>query len=207
MGNEVTVFESGRARQSFKSKKTDSEWSDEQHLPDTPGDSRSQKTYTTPGRTTAVDRRQLCAAVVGSLTAISGCLGDSPGDDTHDDEPTRTQTATATDEPTQTQTATATRTIPPYDRSLHDLRVENGREESVTVQVVIRRRDTGDERTLRLRLDPGDSRTYEELDVLSEPVEVRVTVGNETAAYTPQSDGIVVVTVTTGAVEFEEVVT
>ena len=154
-----------------------------------------------------ISRRQLCAVVVGVFGAATGCLGDAGGDRRSDDEPTRTQTATATEEPTRTRTASATRTIPPYDRSLHSLRVENRRRTAVSVRVVIQRRDTDDERTLRLQLDPGDSRTYEELDVLSEPVEVQVTVGDETAAYTPQSDGTVVVTVTPDGIEFEEVVT
>lgn len=152
-----------------------------------------------------MDRRRLCAALAGSLTPIAGCLDGSQSDGSLDDDSGRTDTATAADG--QPRTPTGTETIPPYDRSLHDLRVENGREESVTVRVVIRRRDTDDERTLRPRLDPGDSRTYEELDVLSEPVEVQVTVGDETAAYTPQSDGTVVVTVTPDGIEFEEVVT
>lgn len=158
-----------------------------------------------------MNRRDLCVTVAGCLAATAGCLTDTGP--TGSVEPTRgdattgtgadPQTPTATDEPTETRT---TETIPPYNRSLHDLRVENRRLTTVSVRVVIRRRDTGDERTLTLRLDPGDSRTYEELDALSEPVEVRVTVGDETATYTPMSDGVVVVTLTDDGVDFEEVV-
>lgn len=158
-----------------------------------------------------ISRRQLSVVIVGTLTAVSGCLDDGRNNDeitetrtsTVTDRPTQTRTPTATDEPTETR---ATETIPPYNRSLHNLRVENRRLTTVSVRVVIQRRDTGDERTLTLRLDPGDSQTYEELDVLSEPVEIRVTVGDETVTYTPMSDGVVVVTLTDDGVDFEEVV-
>jgi hypothetical protein len=166
----------------------------------------------------AVNRRQLCAAVGGCLTTATGCLG-SNRTTTTVDEPTDTRTATAIDGSTQTRTAPGTEeptgtptteTIPPYSRSLHELRVENGRGTSVRVRVVIRHRDTDDdERTLQLRLDPGGSRTYENLDLLAEPVDVQVTVGDETATYTPQSGGVVTVVVTTDdtEIQFEEAVT
>ena len=164
-----------------------------------------------------MNRRQLCAAVGGCLTTATGCLG-SDRTTAAVDEPTRTRTATAMDGSTQTRTATpteeptgtpATETIPPYSRSRHELRVENERGTSVRVQVVIRHRDTDDERTLQLRLDPGGSRTYEDLDLLAEPVDVQVTVGDETATYTPQSGGVVTVVVTTDdtEIQFEEAVT
>jgi hypothetical protein len=128
--------------------------------------------------------------VVGSPATITGCLGNSQGSDTPDDEPTGTPTPT--------------RTIPPYDRSLHTLELKNRREESVLVVVDPRAAD--DERTLRLDLEPGAVEVYEDLDLLAESVDVRVTVGGETTTYTPQSEGIVVVTVTADGVEFEEVV-
>ena len=143
-----------------------------------------------------MNRRRLCAVLAGSVTAAAGCLGISRNTTT--DEPT----ATATDEPTRT--ATATRTIPPYNRSLHTLRVSNSRQEPVVV--VIQSRATDDERTMRLQLEPGESREYEDLDLLAEPVDVRVTIGGETTTYTPQSDGIIVVSVTADGVEFEEIV-
>jgi hypothetical protein len=152
-----------------------------------------------------MDRRQLCAVVGGCLTTITGCLGNDRTTTTVD-ELTGARTATATDEPTGTPTR---ETIPPYSRSLHEFRVENGRGTSVRVRVVIRHRDTDDERTLQLRLDPGGSRTYEDIDLLAEPVDVQVTVGDETVTYTPQSDGVVTVILTTDdpEIQFEEVVT
>ncbi|ERH12684.1 MAG: hypothetical protein J07HB67_01710 [halophilic archaeon J07HB67] len=128
--------------------------------------------------------------MIGSLATITGCLGDTQTGDTPDDEPTRTPTPT--------------RTIPPYNRSLHTLKLKNRREESVLV--VIDPRAAADGRTLRFELEPGAVEVYEDLDLLAEPVDVRVTVGGETTTHTPQSEGIVVVTVTPDGVEFEEVV-